>query len=249
MVGAGIFSSSLVGLLLYLAHALASVCVGLIFRRWGARDESSAQAPARPDTAKAVPFAQAFTGSVSSAFNGVLGICGFVIFFTVIIKMLFLSGILPALAACIGFVFSPLGLDPVWAQKLLTGLIELSSGVSALQDAAMSGSLAMAAFMLGWAGLSVHCQVLSFIGGSGLSVKTYILGKLLHGILSAVFVSALSRLLPLEAPVSAYLVQQVDGITGVGFFSVLGVSLFSCALLFALLALLPRLRPGHAPGG
>ena len=36
--------------------------------------------------------------------------------------------------------------------------------------------------MLGWAGFSVHCQVLSFLGGSGLSVKTYLIGKLLQPI-------------------------------------------------------------------
>ena len=43
----------------------------------------------------------------------------------------------------------------------------------------------MAAFMLGWAGISVHCQTLSFLCDSGLSAKTYIIGKLIHGILSA----------------------------------------------------------------
>lgn len=32
VVGAGIFASSTVGVLLYLAHALASVCIGLLFR-------------------------------------------------------------------------------------------------------------------------------------------------------------------------------------------------------------------------
>lgn len=245
VVGAGIFSSSLVGLLLYLAHALASVCVGIIFRRWGTkgvRPEKHSAPPAMP-----MPrFAPAFTEAVSSAFSAVLGICGFVIFFTVIIKMLFLSGIIPALAACIGLIFSPLGLDPAWAERLLTGLIELSSGVSTLQGAAISSSLAMAAFMLGWAGLSVHCQVLSFIGDSGLSVKTYILGKLLHGLLSALFVGLVSRFLTLEAPVAAYLVEQVDGITGVGFSTILAVSLFSCLLLLCLFLLAGRRRRGRS---
>lgn len=54
----------------------------------------------------------------------------------------------------------------------------------------------------GVAGISVHCQVLSFIGGSGLSVGTYLVGKLLHGGLSALFIAVLVRLFPLEAPVS-----------------------------------------------
>lgn len=75
----------------------------------------------------------------------------------------------------------------------------------------MRTELALAAFMLGWAGLSVHCQVLSFIGRSGLSTKTYILGKLLHGVISAALVWCVSGALGLAKPVSAYLAEQVAG--------------------------------------
>lgn len=238
VVGAGLFSSSLMGLLLYFAHILASVCVGILFRGWGKKKAVPPEKGKWTALPPMPPFTPAFTGSVSGAFNGVLGICGFVIFFTVIIQLLFLSGVIPALSACIGFLFSPLGMDPAWAQRLLTGLIELSSGVSSLQGAAMSGSLSMAAFMLGWAGLSVHCQVLSFIGGSGLSVRSYIWGKLLHGLLSAAFVALLSRFLQLDAPVAAYLAQQADGIRSVHFGDRFCISLLSCLALF-LLFLLP----------
>lgn len=73
----------------------------------------------------------------------------------------------------------------MWAEHLLAGLLEMSSGVSSLTGGALSGRLSMAAFMLGWAGLSVHCQVLAFLGDSGLSLRTYLTGKLLHGGLSA----------------------------------------------------------------
>ncbi len=243
VVGAGLFSSSLVGLLLYLAHALASVCVGVLFRRWGSRKEH-AFSKRRASESAAPPrrFAPAFTGAVGAGVSSVLGICGFVIFFTVIIRLLFLAGIIPALSHWLGLLFSPLGLDPCWAERLLTGLIELSSGVSSLQGAPLSGSLAMAAFMLGWAGLSVHCQVLSFIGGSGLSVKSYILGKLLHGLLSAAFVALLARFLLPDAPVAAYLAQQVDGIAGAAFSRMLAVSLLSSGLIFLLFLALSRLR-------
>ena len=35
VVGAGVFSNSFAGLLLYLAHTVASVIVGILFRNWG----------------------------------------------------------------------------------------------------------------------------------------------------------------------------------------------------------------------
>ncbi len=199
-VGAGVFSSSAIGLLLYLGHTLASVCVGILFRFWG-RGAEKKESRRLPETASK-RFAPAFVESVRSAFQTTINICGFVIFFTIIIKILFLSGILPLVASLLGAVFSPFGFDTAWAERLLTGLIELTSGVWTLQGAAgeLSRAMAMAAFMLGWAGLSIHCQVLSFIGDSGLSVRTYIYGKILQAGISAVFAYFMARVFVFRLP-------------------------------------------------
>ena len=233
VVGAGVFASSKVGLLLYLAHAAASVCVGLLFRFYG-RERGGRERRASP-TFGAERITAAFTGAVKNAFLSTLNICAFVVFFTVVIKLLFLSGLLPGLAGALGALLSPLGFSTRWAERLLTGLIELTSGVWTLTGAGtMSGKLSMAAFLLGWAGLSVHCQVLSFIGGSGLSVRTYIGGKLLHGGLSALFIGLLLRFFPLEEPVAAYLAEQVEGIAGVDFSSALTISLAAAWIMWLL---------------
>ena len=233
VVGAGVFASSKVGLLLYLAHAAASVCVGFLFRfykREGKRRERRVS-----PTFEAERITVAFTGAIKNSFLSTLNICAFVVFFTVVIKLLFLSGLLPGLAGVLGALLSPLGFSTRWAERLLTGLIELTSGVWTLTGAGtMSGKLSMAAFLLGWAGLSVHCQVLSFIGGSGLSVKTYIGGKLLHGGLSALFIGLLLRFFPLEEPVAAYLAEQVEGIAGVDFSSALTISLAAAWIMWLL---------------
>lgn len=251
VVGAGVFASSRVGVLLYLAHAAASACVGVLFRfyKTGSGRPEERQRP-RPQF-QAQRFSAAFTGSVRNAFLSTLNICAFVVFFSVVIKLLFLSGVLPGLARLMGAALAPLGLTPRWAERLLTGAIELSSGVSTLAgEGALAGRLSMAAFMLGWAGVSVHCQVLSFIGGSGLSVGTYLVGKLLHGGLSALFVAGLTRLIPLEAPVSAYLAEQVDGIAALDFHTALTISTV-CAwvvFLFFLLVAAAALQKGVGKG-
>ena len=117
----------------------------------------------------------------------------------------------------IAALFSPLGMDREWARRLLTGALEMSSGVSSLTGGTLSGRLSMAAFMLGWAGLSVHCQVLAFLGDSGLSLRTYLAGKLLHGALSAAVVGGLVRLIPLPGTVSALLAGQTEAIAGLDF--------------------------------
>jgi sporulation integral membrane protein YlbJ len=242
VVGAGIFSSSKIGLILYLAHIAASLCIGLIFRNWG---DKRVTEYSEIKEEKRESFPAAFVGSVSSSFMSCLGICGFVIFFTCLIRLLFLSGILQVAAGILGSALSFIGLSPQWAERLLTGMIELTSGVWSLKDAAndLTASIAMAAFMLGWAGLSVHCQVLSFIGSTGISVKTYMIGKLLHGIISAGIVLLLVRVFSLSTPVSVYLAKEVTDIAGLSFLSALRISLLACGTLWVIFILLSHFSP------
>lgn len=234
VVGAGIFADSRVGILLCVTHAAASVCVGLLFRFYHWRDRDSREPRPSPPIA-AQRFTSAFTGAVKDSLASVLNICAFVVCFTVIIQLCFRSGILPALAELLGRLLAPLGFTQAWAERLLTGALELSSGVSTLSgDGSLAGKLSMAAFMLGWAGVSVHCQVLSFLGSSGLNIRAYIGGKLLHGVLSAGLTALLFRLFPLEEPVSAYLVQQVAGIAGTDFYTALTISTAAAWVVFLL---------------
>ena len=236
VVGAGVFASSRVGVLLCLAHALASVCVGVLFRFYpgDGKDRRGGGAPAAPRF-QARRFTAVFTEAVKNSFLSTLNICAFVIFFTVVLQMLVTTGVLPGIARLLGLLLSPLGLTEEWARRLLTGLVEISSGVWTLTgEGTFRGRLTMAAFLLGWAGLSVHCQVLSFLGDSGLSARTYLAGKLLHGGLSALFVALLVRFLPLEAPVSDYLAQQVADIASAEFSTTLALSVVSAWLVFLL---------------
>lgn len=192
-VGAGIFADSRVGVLLYLIHAVAAICVGILFRFYKTGDfgtEHSVQMSAGTKR-----FSVAFTHSVKKSFASVLNICAFVVLFAVIIRMLRQAGVLRGLAA----LFAPFGLGTVWGERLLTGILEVSSGVWSLAAGDPSaGSITAAAFMLGWGGLSVHCQVLSFAGDSGLSMKPYFLGKMLHGILSALLAVVVYSFIPLQ---------------------------------------------------
>ena len=43
----------------------------------------------------------------------------------------------------------------------------------------------MACALLGWGGISVHCQTAAVLSGTGLPLKGYLKSKLLHGIFSA----------------------------------------------------------------
>ena len=234
VVGAGVFGSGAIGLLLYLSHAAACLCVGLLFRFYG-KNTSFPKAPRTTPHFQTIRFSTALTSGIKRSFSSVLNICAFVLFFSVVIRLLLLCGIMDAAAGLLAALLSPMGFDRVLARQLLTGLLEVSSGVTSLsRSGGLSGQISMAAFMLGWAGLSVHCQVLSFLGDSGLSSGTYLIGKSLHGVLSALFTASISRLFPLPQAVSSYLTEQAETLTSLDAACLLPFSLVSACLLWLL---------------
>ncbi|MCL2030684.1 MAG: sporulation protein [Oscillospiraceae bacterium] len=247
-VGTGILGSSAAGWLLYLTHTAASLTVGVLFRFYKRKDKRGAPRAAETGAGPRAPgrrpvrLSEAFTRSVKSSFSSVFYISAFVIFFTVTVRLLFLSGLLPGAAQGLGGL---LGVSACTVEQWLTGCIELTGGLWSLRGDAtefLAGKMAMAAFMLGWAGLSVHCQVLSFIGGSGLSARAYIAGKLLHGLISAAYTALVMSVSGLSVPVSGVIAEQVEGLAGMRFTSTLLMTLGIGAGVFLAFLL------GAAPG-
>ena len=226
VVGVGIFSSNRAGILLFLAHTAASLTVGFLFRFYkrGSRPMDRGSRLPIPEN---ISFSKAFIDSVSSSVRSMLGICAFVVFFTVAIKMLFLCGFISAMSEVLCFFLSPFGLTAESAGHLLTGLIELTSGLWGLRGSSstLTAQLSMAAFMLGWAGLSVHCQVLSFIEQSGLKSRTYMIGKTLHALISSLYVWLMAGVWGLEEPAAETMAEQIKALVRMDFANILGISL------------------------
>ena len=163
--GAGVFSSSRAGAALYLIHVAAALCAGLLI--------CHALPPAPHGTyphksAKAQRFSTAFPTAVQNALTGCLNVSAFVVFFTVLARLL--------------LHFLPEAFASSLPCALLLGFLELTSGVLAL-PCSRAGFLSCAA-LLGWGGLSVHCQTLSVLAASPLSARYYLKGKALQALLS-----------------------------------------------------------------
>lgn len=209
VVGIGIFGSTRTGLLLYAVHLGAALLVGLVFRFY---------APYRPDETSqpepqfhSVSAGAAFTRAVTGALTGLLSVSAFVICFTVILQLLSLGGILGLADALLSRILSLLELDPSLSAGLAAGLLELSSGITALGTGDPTHRLYAAAFLLGWGGLSVHCQTMAALENSGLPTGTYWTGKLLHGALSALLLRLLLPSLRSYLPVGSCVVQPTSG--------------------------------------
>ena len=79
---------------------------------------------------------------------------------------------------------NPLGLG------ILNGVLEITSGIkklSLLEGYEYIVLLPIVALILGFGGFSVHMQVASIIAESKLSMKPYLIGKLLQGVFAGIY--------------------------------------------------------------
>lgn len=182
--GAGVFGSTRAGLLLLAGHWLGACSVGALSRFSG---EAPTQTAAPAPSIRGVSLASAFTGAVQSAVQSTLNVCGYVVLFRVLLRFLTLTGLLDGCAAL------PNG------QALAWGLLEMTSGVSALEPGrSFTGAMVCGAFLMAFGGLSVQCQTLALLEGSGLDPRPALVGKLAHGGCVALWTWALLRLFPLS---------------------------------------------------
>lgn len=164
-VGAGVLGSARAGVWLYLVHAAAALITGMILCR-AAGGRGPALLPSRLPV-KPVSFAQALTSSVSGALTSILNICAFVVVFGV------LSALLPA-----------------GTPQVLCGVLEMVSGVAGLGPG--RAGFAAAAAIVGWGGLSVHCQALSAAAPAGLRFRWHWTGKAVQAAVSLLLALAVS---------------------------------------------------------
>jgi sporulation integral membrane protein YlbJ len=194
VAGAGIFGSPPIGGLLLVGHILGACTVGILFRFYG---KSAITSTAPPIPLKSTSLAEAFVQAVKSAQVSTLNVCSYVIIFSVFIHFLQQTVLFQLVQ---GF---PNG------GALAAGIVELSSGIGALQpEENFVTALLIAAFLLAFGGLSVQCQTLAMLEGSGLDIKPELLGKILHGICAAFWTWALLQLFPQGAETFASLVNQ-----------------------------------------
>ena len=187
--GTGVFSSGRAGVLLYLSHILAAVAVGVLMSIGRARGTVRAA----EQTIEVRSLVHVLPESVKGAVVSTLNICGYVVFFSVITGLLDALGIFTSAAA---YLATHLGLEPRFTRALLTGFLELGSGVSAMRGLSLTPlNLALASFVLGFGGLSVHCQTLAAVDGTGIRAARHFAGRLLHGAVSALLAFLLASAL------------------------------------------------------
>lgn len=193
-VGITMFGNSTIGILLLVTHLLASITVGFIFRFWKynvnsqvIRNNSYINSK---DNITLSNLGGIIGTSITSSINTILLIGGFVVLFSVIISILQTSQLLDVFANCLNPIFNLLHIPEKFSTGFISGILELTNGLNIIcniPEKNLSINIIMASFLLGLGGISILLQVWSTIAKTDLSIKPYILGKLLHACISAFY--------------------------------------------------------------
>lgn len=204
-VGILMYGNTTIGILLFITHILACITVGFIFRFWK-RKETTFNASSKKilgaKQTKKVTFSnlgEILAESITSSISTVLLIGGFVVIFSSVISILKSSGIIHILADCFSPILQLFNIDPSFASPLISGFLEITNGINTISNISnkkLSVNLIFTSFLLGFGGVSVLLQVLSITSKSDLSIKPYVYGKLLHGILAAFYTYLFVNFIP-----------------------------------------------------
>lgn len=169
-VGFSLYGNRRFGILLYVTCVVGSVVIGAVLAHRAKTDPApvTTHIPERK-----VLCVSTFTHAVSSATGAMLSVCAYVLFFSSVI-------------GCLSHAVEPLSLSAEW-KALLYGSLEMTSGTAAaslLKNPKTSAILC--AFLVGFGGLSIHFQLLSFCEGRGLNLVPCLVSKLTLGALCAV---------------------------------------------------------------
>ena len=195
-VGVSLFGNTLIGFLLLFTHILACISVGILFRFWR-RNKNSNFSNLKiniNNNKQLVDFSnlgEVLGKSITSSISTIVMIGGFVVLFSVILSILKNSNIIELLAHIIFPFFRLFGIqDFNFCTSFISGILELTNGVmniSTIPCKNISINIILTSFLLGFAGISILLQVYSIIAKSNISIKPYIVGKLLHGLFAALY--------------------------------------------------------------
>lgn len=165
------------GIRLLATHISASLIIAVVSnilrKRTRCCDTCTPAADGTVTKIKPRPTGEAFVESVSAAASTMLTVCAFVVLFSGI------SG----------------GINAVMQEKTATaicGLLEVTVGTAGCTRR----QIVKVAFLLGFSGASVHFQVMAAARHINLKLHRLVLGRILHGALSAGITAAAERLFP-----------------------------------------------------
>ena len=203
-IGAGIFDNSKIGYLLLLCNYAALITTGFIFKRYGRAAKSKRyvksyktnifkkaiinMTDAQKEDGRSINII--FSDAVRDGINSMLMIGGYIIAFSVIVKLLNITGVTSMISNAVYYIsggYIPHGLTT----GIINGIFEMTVGCKSLKSLSLSmyHKTMLAGFILAWGGFSTHAQVIGELENTDISYVKYFLAKVIHGIITPLYIS------------------------------------------------------------
>ena len=165
-LGYAMLHSPTMGLIIYISHILSALLTGIIFRfyKYNSYEKNYLLPHSNSEKFSSNAISSAIGTSMNSAVESILKVCGFVLLFAVVCSCIPQTKYYP-------YIYS---------------FLEITGGINIISNLNIDESLKLSliSFFLSFSGMSVILQVCSIIIPAGLSIKPYITGKLIQGVLS-----------------------------------------------------------------
>lgn len=226
-VGLGMLHHREAGILLYLTHLLSALLCGVLFRRYGKEKSPSPRLLPPATLPSPLPdLAGAIGSAVTESVEAMGKVCGFILLFSVFCAALPQGGPAP----------------------YLHPFLEITGGIPALlAEGTLPPTMVLPviAFFLALSGLSVLLQTASFLHPAGLSLRPYLLGKLVQAPLAALLTALFAHCFPFVIPASLLFSPPTFLPTPKQFLFFVLLQLLACLILFLLFGLMDLFLRHH----
>lgn len=172
-VGTVMLASRKAGLILYLASVIASVFMGIFLRCFDCEKIITRKDKTEFNTG-------VISQSVMYGTDSMLMMCGWILIFS-----------------CINAYIKKLPFN----EMTLVGINMITEVTSGCASAVGIFPVSIQALVIGWGGLSVHCQLLPYVKATGLRLSHFLLSQIIHGSLATALATLLFRIFPCEVSV------------------------------------------------
>ena len=181
-VGTTLFGSREFGSALYFITILSSLIVGVLQNIiLGRTDIQPVLEFSERDDRKDRKGISDFSGAVTSSATAMLGVCAFVVFFS-------------TFTGTLGSILLELGASQM-TRAIFFSFFELTCGVAeAAGVEPITTAILVAAFAVGWSGLSVHLQMIGICDGISIPLRRYFMAKLSQGLINVALIFVYLRI-------------------------------------------------------
>jgi len=184
-IGVVLYESSKVGYFLLASHLLGSlavfICCYPYFKNKQGANKVEIKVPSQP-------FSVLLIDSIESSIQTLIRVGGIIMFFYIISATLNVIHIIEGLNLLLAPLLSASNIGNI--DPLFSGILEFTQGVTKVSSTALPFyiQLTLTAFIVSFAGLSVHTQVFMFASDVDLSYPKYLGFRILHGWASALII-------------------------------------------------------------